>query len=397
MNLDIEEEEAPPLLFTSGEENVGLETEVNELSVLKVPVTIITGYLGAGKTTLMNYILTERHGKKIAVILNEFGDSADIEKSLTVSKDGQQVEEWLELANGCICCSVKDSGVAAIEALMERRGAFDYILLETTGLADPGNIAPLFWVDEGLGSTICLDGIVTLVDAKNILKSLNEKPPSTIPGHQEHSNEEHESPELTTAHLQISHADVIVINKSDLVTEAELECVRERIQAINGLAKLHVTFRSQVPQLAGVLLDLHAYDSVVASELEFASRGHSHLDPTISTITLPVPTLEAEKLEALDAWLRAVLWESTLPLPAPFELAAASSKFEIHRLKGRIQLTNGSVKLLQGVREVFELIDEADSPRGSEGNRMEVDGKIVLIGRGLGEKAFKESLRSAVG
>ena len=118
---------------------------------------------------------------------------------------------------------------------------------------------------------------------------------------------------------------------------------------------------------------------------------------TISTVTLPVPTLEAEKLEALDAWLRAVLWESTLPLPAPSELAAASSKFEIHRLKGRIQLTNGSVKLLQGVREVFELIDEADSSRGSEGDRMEVDGKIVLIGRGLGEKAFKESLRSAVG
>ena len=162
---------------------------------------------------------------------------------------------------------------------MERRGAFDYILLETTGLADPGNIAPLFWVDEGLGSTICLDGIVTLVDAKNILKSLNEKPPSTIPGHQEHSNEEHEGPELTTAHLQISHADVVVINKSDLVTEAELERVRERIQAINGLAKLHVTFRSQVPQLEGVLLDLHAYESVDAGELEFASRGHSHLDP----------------------------------------------------------------------------------------------------------------------
>ena len=185
---------------------------------------------------------------------------------------------------------LRDSGVAAIEALMERRGAFDYILLETTGLADPGNIAPLFWVDEGLGSTICLDGIVTLVDAKNILKSLNEKPPSTIPGHQEHSNEEHEGPELTTAHLQISHADVVVINKSDLVTETELARVRERIQAINGLAKLHVTFRSQVPQLEGVLLDLHAYDSVVAGELEFASRGHSHLDPvslTHHTYTIP--------------------------------------------------------------------------------------------------------------
>ncbi|OCL02604.1 vitamin b12 biosynthesis, cobw-like protein [Glonium stellatum] len=397
MSVGVEEEEAPPLLVATGDENIEPGSEVNDLPIVKVPITIITGYLGAGKTTLMNYILTERHGKKIAVILNEFGDSVDIEKSLTISKDGQQVEEWLELANGCICCSVKDSGVAAIESLMERRGAFDYILLETTGLADPGNIAPLFWVDEGLGSTIYLDGIVTLVDAKNILKSLDEGPPSVTPDDHKYGDGEHKGPELTTAHLQISHADVVVINKSDLVTEDELERVRERIQAINGLAKLHVTVRSQVPQLESVLLDLHAYDSVGASELEFASRGHSHLDPTISTVTLPIPVLEVEKLEALDAWLRAVLWESTLPLATSSETAVTSPKFEIHRLKGRMQLTNGSVKLLQGVREVFELLDEADSSRGAGGYRMPVDGKIVLIGRGLEEEVFKESVRSAVG
>ena len=160
---------------------------------------------------------------------------------------------------------------------MEKRGAFDYILLETTGLADPGNIAPLFWIDEGLGSTIYLDGIVTLVDAKNILKSLDEPPPETTA----HTEEEHDSksPELTTAHLQVSHADVVVINKADLVTPEELESVRQRIVAINALAKIHVTDHSKVPQLEGVLLDLHAYDAVDSAQLDFAAKGHSHLDP----------------------------------------------------------------------------------------------------------------------
>ena len=167
-----------------------------------------------------------------------------------------------------------DSGVNAIEQLMQKKGAFDYILLETTGLADPGNLAPLFWVDSGLGSTIYLDGIVTLIDAKNILKCLDEPVHETIQ-HDEH--EGHHGPALTTAHLQISHADVIVLNKSDLVTENELLAAQERIQAINGLAKIHVTVQGKVPSLEGFLLDLHAYDNVGA--LEVSSKGHSHLDP----------------------------------------------------------------------------------------------------------------------
>jgi len=168
----------------------------------------------------------------------------------------------------------RDSGVNAIESLMERSGAFDYILLETTGLADPGNLAPLFWVDEGLGSTIYLDGIVTLIDAKNILKCLDEPVSETI---QHDENHEHGGPLMTTAHLQISHADILVINKSDLVSETELLAVRQRVAAINGLAKVQVTKQGQVPQLEGVLLDIHAYDDV--GVLDIASKGHSHLDP----------------------------------------------------------------------------------------------------------------------
>ena len=197
--------------------------------------------------------------------------AADVERALTVTQDGQETQEWLELANGCICCSIKDSGVNAIESLMSRNGTFDYILLETSGLADPGNLAPLFWVDEGLGSTIYLDGIVTLVDAKNILLSLDETPA------EDEAEKEHEGTHLTTAHLQISHADVIVMNKCDSVTPEQLEQVEQRIRGINGLAKIHRTQYSQVPKLEGFLLDLHAYDGV--DSLDAMGKGHSHLDP----------------------------------------------------------------------------------------------------------------------
>ncbi|KAI1505303.1 CobW/HypB/UreG, nucleotide-binding domain-containing protein [Biscogniauxia marginata] len=368
MNVD---DDAPPELV---ETEPGLEQEEK---VIKVPITIVTGYLGAGKTTLLDYILTARHGKKIAVIMNEFGDSLDIEKSLTVNKGGEQVEEWLEVGNGCICCSVKDTGVNAIESLMEKKGAFDYILLETTGLADPGNLAPLFWVDDGLGSTIYLDGIVTLVDAKNILRSLDD-PTGKVDGHDDGHGH---GPLMTTAHVQISHADVIVINKSDLVDAGELEKVKARIQAINGLAKIHVTTQSAIPQLEGVLLDLHAYDQV--DVLDTVGRGHSHLDPTISTVTVNVPLLKLSQLKHVDGWLRSVLWDSEVPNVE----RSQSTPIEIHRLKARIVFEDGVVKLIQGVREVFEILDGEKA--SVQNSAVLPPGKIVLIGRG----AVPQSLR----
>ncbi|KUJ10300.1 cobW-domain-containing protein [Mollisia scopiformis] len=379
--MDSEEEEPPTLVEVENNE----ETSVSGSKPVKVPITIVTGYLGAGKTTLMNYILNEQHGKKIAVILN----AIDIEKSLTVNKGGEKVEEWLEVGNGCICCSVKDSGVNAIESLMEKKGAFDYILLETTGLANPGNLAPLFWVDEGLGSTIYLDGIVTLIDAKNILKSLDEPVKETI---EEEEHHDHGGPVLTTAHLQISYADVLVINKSDLVSDAELLAVQERVQAINGLAKLHVTTQGQVPTLEGFLLDLHAYDDVGA--LDVASKGHSHLDPSIATITMKVPVLHSEQLPQLDAWLRSVLWDSELP-GSTSGSTSEDKKIEIHRLKARIPLSNGEVKLVQGVREIFEILDAPNSTTDSNASD-NLQGKMVLIGRHILHVSFEESLRNMI-
>ncbi|KAK0382534.1 CobW/HypB/UreG [Colletotrichum limetticola] len=373
------DDDAPPDLVEAG--TVVEDDLPPSESQIKVPITIVTGYLGAGKTTLLNYILTAQHGKKIAVIMNEFGDSLDIEKSLTVNKGDEQVEEWLEVGNGCICCSVKDTGVNAIESLMEKKGAFDYILLETTGLADPGNLAPLFWVDDGLGSTIYLDGIVTLVDAKNILRSLDD-PAGKIEIDEDHKEDDGHShgPLMTTAHVQISHADVIVINKSDLVSEEELGQIRSRIESINGLAKIHVTKQSEVPKLEGFLLDLHAYDQV--TELDTSQKGHSHLDSTISTVSIPVPKLAPSQLEKIDWWLRKILWDRKLP-------GDEKTTLEVHRSKGRLVFNNGDIKLIQGVREIFEILDSPDQSR--EVTQAQ-GGKIILIGRHLKGVDFEKSL-----
>jgi G3E family GTPase len=283
---------------------------------------------------------------------------------------------------------------------MEKKGKFDYILLETTGLADPGNLAPLFWVDDGLASTIYLDGIVTLVDAKNILRSLDD-PTGKVAGHDDSEIDDH-GPVMTTAHVQISHADVIVINKTDLVTEEELRQVRERIESINGLAKIHITKQSEVPKLEGVILDIHAYDSVEV--LDQSGKGHSHLDPvspvhpwslsltntvqTISTISIPLPSLDSSQVEAVDEWLRLVLWEYLLPGQT---LPRNGPLFEIHRLKGRLVLKDGGQKMIQGVRELFDIIDNPSSGTSEPGQ-----GKMILIGRHLEKFDFQRSLLAAI-
>lgn len=287
----------------------------------------------------------------------------------------------------------------ALESLMERRGTFDYILLETTGLADPGNIAPVFWMDEGLGSSIYLDGIVTLVDTKNILKELNEPlPEEMVDAHKEsandssdqrpksqddqthdHKHEHGHGPILSMAHMQISHADVIILNKADLVTELELEAVKDRILAINSVAKIHVTDHSRTPQIEGLVLDLHAYDHL--ADLDFGKKGHSHIDPAISTVAIVTPPIPVDAVGKVDEWLREVLWESKLPVP---DTSGGSypNDFEIHRLKGILVLEDGSIQIIQAVRDVFEIRD-SERPRDAGNEDEKVQCKIVLIGRGL--------------
>ncbi|MEY3596924.1 MAG: hypothetical protein RL543_877, partial [Pseudomonadota bacterium] len=162
----------------------------------KIPVTVLTGYLGAGKTTLLNRILTEPHGMKFAVIVNEFGE-VGIDNDLVVGAD----EEVFEMNNGCICCTVRGDLIRIIEGLMKRKGTFDAIIVETTGLADPAPVAQTFFVDEEVSARARLDAVVTVVDAKWLSDRLKDAP---------------------EAKNQIAFADVIILNKIDLVSESEL-------------------------------------------------------------------------------------------------------------------------------------------------------------------------------
>lgn len=274
---------------------------------------------------------------------------------------------------------------------MERRGeAFDYILLETTGLADPGNIAPVFWVDDGLGSTIYLDGIVTLVDASNLLRSLDQ--PVGEEAVEDDQDKHPGGPHLSIAHLQISHADVIVINKVDLVSTAQLEKVVERVRSINAIANIHLTDHSQVPRLEGLVLDLHAYDDVSVDALDFASKGHSHLDTAIGTVSVSLPTLSEGDLQGVDRWLQQILWNNSIP---GYE---SLSGWEIHRSKGRIVMSDGTSRMLQGVREIFELVETASEDTFNSDSKS--TGKVVFIGRKLNEEemasAFQQSLNQAL-
>lgn len=205
---------------------------MSEANAQKIPVTVLTGYLGAGKTTLLNRILSENHGKKYAVIVNEFGEIG-IDNDLIIGAD----EEVFEMNNGCICCTVRGDLVRIMDGLMKRKGKFDAIIVETTGLADPAPVAQTFFVDEDVQKNARLDAVVTVADAKWLSDRLKDAP---------------------EAKNQIAFADVIVLNKTDLVTKGELAEVEARIRGINPYAKLHRTERCSVA-LADVL-DRGAFD-----------------------------------------------------------------------------------------------------------------------------------------
>ncbi len=216
----------------------------------KIPVTVLTGYLGAGKTTLLNRILSEPHGQKYAVIVNEFGEIG-IDNDLVVGAD----EEVFEMNNGCICCTVRGDLVRIIDGLMRRKGKFDAIIVETTGLADPAPVAQTFFVDESVGRKTKLDAVVTVADAKWLKDRLRDAP---------------------EAKNQIAFADVIILNKTDLVSAAELDEVEGRIRAINPYAKLHKTERCAVPLPEVLGRNAFDLDRILEIEPEFLETGHDH-------------------------------------------------------------------------------------------------------------------------
>ena len=198
----------------------------------KVPVTILTGFLGSGKTTLLNRILTEEHGKRIAVIENEYGEIG-IDQGLVINAD----EEVFEMSNGCICCTVRGDLIRVLNNLNKRRDKFDYVLVETTGLADPGPVAQTFFMDDELRAEFSLDGIVTLVDAAHIEQQLGRSDESTE---------------------QIAFADVLVLNKTDLVDGEAIDRLEARLRDMNRMARVVRSERANVP--VDTVLNLSAFD-----------------------------------------------------------------------------------------------------------------------------------------
>ena len=221
----------------------------------KIPTSVITGFLGSGKTTLLNYILTKNHGKRIAVIENEFGE-VGIDDAL-VKQKFKEDEEIFEMNNGCICCTVRGDLIKILGKLTKHKQKFDYVLIETTGLADPAPVAQTFFVDDVVQASYSLDGIITVIDAKHITMHIDEIKPEGV---------ENESIE------QIAFADRILLNKTDLVTAEELEVVKTRIQSINKSAPIITTLNSEVD--LDKILNIQAFD---------LKRITQDLDPTFLT------------------------------------------------------------------------------------------------------------------
>ena len=314
----------------------------------QVPVTVLTGFLGAGKTTLLNRILTEQHGRKYAVIVNEFGEQG-IDNDLVVDAD----EEVFEMNNGCICCTVRGDLIRILSGLMKRADKLDAIIVETTGLADPAPVAQTFFVDQDVADRTKLDAIVTVADAVHLSSQLTEH---------------HEAEE------QIAFADVILLNKVDLVDESGLDRVKDRIKKINPFAKIINTTRCSAPLDEVVGLNAFSLDRILEVEPDFLVSDHDneHDDDVTSLSFVSDTPLDMDKFQDWFGYLLRTKGQDIL------------------RSKGILNFKGEEERyVFQGVHMLMDAAPMGPWPKGKERSS-----RVVFIGRELDNMNLKEGFEN---